>query len=67
MTAFSTWQHQNRAVPRAKIVRMLLSVAVEAGLGVFPQLGDLLDVVWKANLRNVAIIDQHFGMIPGRW
>lgn len=25
--------------------------------------GILLDVVWKANLRNVAIIDEHFGMI----
>lgn len=46
---------------------MLLNVAVEAGLGVFPLLGDLLDVVWKANLRNVDIIDRHFGMIPGRW
>jgi hypothetical protein len=48
-------------LPRAKIIRMLMNVAVEAGLGVVPLLGDLLDVVWKANLRNVAIIDEHFG------
>ena len=45
---------------------MLGNVVVEAGLGVFPLLGDLLDVVWKANLRNVAIIDEHFGMVSGR-
>jgi len=51
-------------LPRAKIARMLLNVAVEAGLGVFPVLGDALDVVWKANLRNVDIIDRHFGMVP---
>lgn len=53
-------------LPRAKIVRMLGNVAVEAALGAVPVLGDLLDVAWKANLRNVNIIDRHFGMAPGR-
>ena len=53
-------------LPRAKIVRMLVNVAVEAALGAVPILGDLLDVVWKANLRNVDIIDEHFGMVPAR-
>jgi hypothetical protein len=53
-------------LPRAKIVRMLLNVAVEAALGAVPILGDLLDVAWKANLRNVDIIDEHFGMVSGR-
>src|SRR3954454_19102662 len=42
-------------LPRAKIVRMLLNVAVEAAFGAVPILGDLLDVAWKANLRNVDI------------
>jgi hypothetical protein len=32
-------------------------------LGAFPLLGDLLDLVRNANLRNVAIIDEHFGMM----
>jgi hypothetical protein len=45
---------------------MLLNVAVEAALGAVPIIGDLLDVAWKANLRNVDIIDAHFGMVPGR-
>jgi hypothetical protein len=53
-------------LPRAKIVRMLANVGVEAALGAFPLVGDLLDVVWKANLRNVDIIDEHFGMVRNR-
>lgn len=53
-------------LPRAKIVRMLVNVAVEAALGAMPVLGDLLDVAWKANLRNVDIIDRHFRMMPSR-
>jgi hypothetical protein len=50
-------------LPRAKIVRMLVNVAVEAAFGAVPLVGDLLDVAWKANLRNVDIIDEHFGMV----
>ena len=42
---------------------MLWNVAVEAVLGAAPLLGDLFDVVWKANLRNVDIIDRHFGLL----
>lgn len=53
-------------LPRAKIVRMLLNVGIEAALGAVPILGDLLDVAWKANLRNVDIVDAHFGMLRGR-
>src|SRR5436309_1301594 len=53
-------------LPRAKILRMLANVGVEAALGALPLIGDLLDVVWKANLRNVDIVDEHFGMTPTR-
>ena len=48
-------------LPRRRIFRMLANVGVEATLGALPLLGDLFDVMWKTNLRNVAIIDQHFG------
>ena len=53
-------------LPRSKIIRMLVNVAVESGLGVVLLLGDLLDVVWKANSRNVTIIDEHFGIMSNR-
>jgi hypothetical protein len=49
-------------LPRSKLYRMLWNVAVEALLGAVPVLGDLLDVAWKANLRNIDIIDRHFGL-----
>jgi hypothetical protein len=53
-------------LPRRKIMRMLGNVAIESLLGTVPLLGDFFDVIWKANLRNVEIIDRHFGMVPGR-
>src|SRR3954452_19783478 len=46
-------------LPRRKIVRMLANVGIEAVAGSVPILGNIFDTVWKANLRNVAIIDAH--------
>jgi Domain of unknown function (DUF4112) len=53
------WQGSKLGLPRKEIVRMLGNVAIEAALGSVPVLGDLFDVIWKANLRNLAIIEQH--------
>jgi hypothetical protein len=46
-------------LPRRKIRRMLANVAIEAVVGSVPLLGDIFDTFWKANLRNIAIIDAH--------
>ena len=49
-------------VPREKIARMLANVGVEAAAGIVPILGDLFDMGFKANLRNIAIIEEHLGV-----
>lgn len=38
------------------VARMLGNVAVETVIGVVPIVGDLFDVVWKANIRNLALL-----------
>jgi Domain of unknown function (DUF4112) len=53
ISLYIVYEAARLGLPRARISRMLANVAVEAGLGVVTLLGDLLDVVWKANLRNV--------------
>jgi hypothetical protein len=66
ISLYIVYEAARLGLPRSKIIRMLVNVAVEAGLGVVLLLGDLLDVVWKANLRNVTIIDEHFGIMTNR-
>jgi hypothetical protein len=46
--------------PQRLLGRMMLNIAIEAGLGAVPVLGDLADMAWKANLRNVALLERHF-------
>src|SRR5207244_10647151 len=37
---------------RATLVRMAGNVALDAGLGAIPVLGDIFDFAWKANFRD---------------
>ncbi|WP_131113741.1 DUF4112 domain-containing protein [Lichenihabitans psoromatis] len=49
-------------VPNAKLLVMLRNVGIEAVVGVVPIVGDLFDMAFKANLRNLAIIEDHIGV-----
>ncbi|MGD2071341.1 MAG: DUF4112 domain-containing protein [Gemmatimonadota bacterium] len=41
------------------VARMLLNIAVDALVGAVPVLGDLFDVAFKANSRNLRIMEEH--------
>lgn len=46
-------------VPPSTLLRMLTNIAIDALLGTVPVLGDVFDVAWKANRRNVTLIERH--------
>jgi len=48
--------------------RMVLNAAIDMLIGLVPILGDLADIGWKANLRNLALLERHArpGVPPGR-
>ena len=48
-----------RGVPRTVIARMLLNVLVDTAVGSVPILGDIFDVAFKSNQRNVALLERH--------
>ncbi|HYY16621.1 MAG TPA: DUF4112 domain-containing protein [Gammaproteobacteria bacterium] len=47
-------------VPRRVIVRMVGNVALDTVVGVIPMVGDIFDIAWKANVRNLALLRTHF-------
>jgi hypothetical protein len=47
-------------VPRSLLARMGWNVAVDTLVGEVPVLGDLFDIGFKANIRNLALLDGHF-------
>ena len=48
--------------------RMVLNAGLDMLLGLVPILGDIADVGWKANLRNLALLERHArpGVAPSR-
>jgi hypothetical protein len=48
-------------VPKLVLARMLINIALDALLGAIPLLGDVLDFAFRANDRNLALIERHRG------
>jgi hypothetical protein len=45
--------------PTSVVLRMLANVAVDTAVGTVPVLGDLFDVAWKSNTRNLALLEHY--------
>jgi hypothetical protein len=51
-------------VTRATLLRMALNVVLDTTVGALPLVGDIFDVYWKSNQRNVAILNRHMLAAP---
>lgn len=47
--------------PASVLLRMLYNIGVDALVGAIPLLGDLFDIGWKAQSRNVALLERWLG------
>ena len=60
--AFSLYillQAARMGVPRPLLLRMATNLAVDVVVGAVPVLGDLFDAGFKANMRNLALLERH--------
>jgi hypothetical protein len=46
-------------VPAIVQARMVLNALIDMLVGLVPLLGDVADAAWKADLRNVALLERH--------
>ena len=46
-------------LPAVVQARMVINAGLDMLLGLVPILGDLVDIGWKANLRNLALLERH--------
>jgi hypothetical protein len=59
LSAYIVIQAARWKLPAATLIRMLLNVCLDWLMGTLPLLGDLFDVGWKSNARNVALLEHH--------
>jgi hypothetical protein len=46
-------------IPRVVQLRMLINAAIDLATGFVPFIGDLFDFGWKANVRNLALLERY--------
>ena len=63
ISLYIVYEAMQLGVPAPLLARMLANVALEVAGGSVPVLGDVFDMALKANLRNLAIIEQHLGTL----
>ena len=51
--------------PQPLLVQMAVNVAVDLGLGTVPVAGDVVDIFWKSNARNVDLLEEHLESVAG--
>jgi hypothetical protein len=59
MAAYVMWLAARAGAPAPVLLRMGLNVAIDSLLGAIPLLGDLVDAVWKGNIRNLKLLEHH--------
>ncbi|BAT59956.1 hypothetical protein GJW-30_1_02491 [Variibacter gotjawalensis] len=59
LAGYIVYEAWKLGVPRYALMRMIGNVAIDGVVGAVPVLGDLFDVVFKANIRNIAIIEKY--------
>jgi hypothetical protein len=59
MSAYIVVEAALLGLPATTLLQMVGNIVVDAFVGTVPVLGDLFDVVSKANIRNIKLLDVH--------
>jgi hypothetical protein len=59
LSSYIIWEAKQLGIPRWKLARMVGNMAVDTAVGAVPLLGDLFDVAFKSNRRNLRIVLDH--------
>jgi hypothetical protein len=65
VSAYAIVIAQRLGAPPAVIGRMTMNILIDAVFGAVPLLGDLFDASWKANRRNLALLEE-FAVAPAK-
>lgn len=60
LSLYLVWIGFLMKMPAEKITKMISNVILDFIIGIVPIVGDLSDFVYKANTKNLKIIQQHF-------
>ena len=60
LALYIVYEAHRLGAPKTVLARMLGNVAIDGMIGAVPVAGDVFDVLWRGNKRNVRILREHF-------
>jgi len=59
ISAYMIYLAARSGLERSEIIKMIKNVAIETAVGSVPIAGDIFDIYFKANMRNLEILENH--------
>jgi hypothetical protein len=59
LSAYILFEARNLGAPPALLLRMATNIGIDALVGTIPLLGDIFDLAWKANRKNMHLLQTH--------
>ncbi len=59
ISSYLIWEAKKLGVPKLVLGRMVANTAIDTALGSIPFVGDMFDVAYRANTKNVALLRRH--------
>jgi Domain of unknown function (DUF4112) len=59
ISSYLIWEARQLGAPRWLIARMLANTLLDTTIGAIPLLGDAFDIMFRANMKNMALLRRH--------
>jgi len=60
VSGYMVWVLAHNGASGFLLARMVLNILIDAIVGMVPLLGDIFDIAFKANIRNMRLMQQHY-------
>lgn len=64
VSGYMLWMMATKGASGFVLARMVLNIVIDLIIGSIPFIGDIFDVAFKANMRNMKLMEQHY--VEGR-
>jgi hypothetical protein len=63
LSAYILYEAAQLGAPKGTLGQMAFNILLETLAGTVPVLGDIFDATWKANIRNVRLLEDHLNVV----
>lgn len=60
LSAYILYEAIKLGVPRRVLLRMAANIGLDTIVGLVPVVGDIFDIAWKANKKNMRLLNDYF-------